>query len=374
MVTYTCEKCFKTFRHKNDYNKHLNRKFRCFEKDDYVNPGIPGVSKGAVPVWEQNGTFDFSISSKNRDSIALSSDFDYLKSLPKAKLVENSHYHAGNKTGGAPSKNAKKSSENSVLHNTINDKFSKNKNETITYKCSYCGKQLKYRKTLNRHMKNCSLCPVTKSDISTIETVVEKKVQNKMKKNITNITNNTNNIHNTQNINNIIVIDGKEQLREFGKEDLAQISEDILNKAIHCPQLGILKLIKQIHFNKEIPQNQNINISNKKESFVEIFNGKEWEKQDKKIAIQNMITSKKDIMDDYVEEKTEKNLLSRFIKDNYEQFSEMLDKYVRESLNQYDDQIKTRIARNCQKLYLEIFKQAELILINNMKARKALEE
>lgn len=373
MVTYTCEKCLKIFRHKNDYNKHLNRKFRCFQKDDYVNPGIPEVPNGGVPVWEQNGTFDFSISSKNRDSIAISSNFDYHKSLPKSKLGENSHYHTGNKTGGAPSKNAKISTEKPALHNTINDTFSKNKNETITYKCSYCGKQLKYRKTLNRHMKNCSLCPMTKSDISTIETVVEKKVQNKMKKNITNITNNTNNIHNTQNINNIIVIDGKEQLREFGKEDLAQITEDILNKAIHCPQLGILKLIKQIHFNKEIPQNQNINISNKKESFVEIFNGKEWEKQDKKIAIQNMITSKKDIMDDYVEEKTEKNLLSRFIKDNYEQFSEMLDKYVRESLNQYDDQIKTRIARNCQKLYLEIFKQAELILINNMKARKSLE-
>jgi actin-related protein len=42
-------------------------------------------------------------------------------------------------------------------------------------------------------------------------------------------------------------------------------------------------------------------------------------KQDKKIAIQNII------MDDYVEEKTEKNLISNFIKDNYENFSEMLD-------------------------------------------------
>ena len=45
-----------------------------------------------------------------------------------------------------------------------------------------------------------------------------------------------------------------------------------------------------------------IQIKNKKEPYIDIFNGKKLEKQDKKTAIQNIITTKKDIMDDFVEE------------------------------------------------------------------------
>jgi len=55
-------------------------------------------------------------------------------------------------------------------------------------------------------------------------------------------------------------------------------------------------------------------MTNKKDPYLEVFNGEKWEKQDKKIAIQNMITTKKDIMDDYFDEQVEKNIISTFIK------------------------------------------------------------
>jgi len=104
-------------------------------------------------------------------------------------------------------------------------------------------------------------------------------------------------------------------------------------------------------------------MTNKKDPYLEVFNGEKWEKQDKKIAIQNMITTKKDIMDDYFDEQVEKNIISTFIKKNYETFSDMLDNYVRESLTDYDDNIKSRVVRKCLRLYREICKQAELLLV-----------
>jgi hypothetical protein len=85
-----------------------------------------------------------------------------------------------------------------------------------------------------------------------------------------------------------------------------------------------------------------------------------------------MITTKKDIMDDYFDEQVEKNLLSTFIKTSYETFSKMLDDYIRTSLNNYDESIKNRIISKCRRLYKELFKQAELIMINNHNHKLAL--
>jgi len=370
MVLYSCPYCSKQFRHKNDYNKHQNRKFKCFEKGENHNYGN-ALPRGSDCTFD--GVFctiDPSKSNKKDASISLSGQKHYHKTLPYQKNAANTHYHNAQKTD---IKNADVL-DNALLPYTINDTKQKKSIISDTITCNYCNKKLKNRYSLKRHLKICQQCPITKVDINTIETAIVNKMSTKNKNTPPSITTNTinNTQNNTQNINNIFLVNNNinSPIKEFGKEDLQHLTDEILNKVIECPQTGILKLIKQIHFNKNIPQNQNINMTNKKETYVEVFNGKEWEKQDKKIAIQNMITSKKDIMDDYMEEKTEKNLISSFIKDNYERFSEMLDTYVRESLNHYDDNVKLRIARNCQKLYKEVFKQVEIILINNLKNKK----
>lgn len=370
MVIYSCPYCSKQFTHKNDYNKHQNRKFKCFEKGDYHNYGnaLPDPKKCTI-----DGLFctiDPPESKKKGSSISLSSQKHYHKSLPYEKNEDNIVYHNGNKTDMELENHSKMES----LPYTINSPKSNSEKKTNTISCNHCKKKLKNRYSLKRHLKICPQCPVTKVDINTMEHAIYNKISTKTKNTPSSITNNTinNTQNNTQNINNIFVVNNNINTnpKEFGKEDLQHLTDEILSKVIECPQTGLLKLIKQIHFNKNMPQNQNINMTNKKETYVEVFNGKEWEKQDKKTAIQNMITSKKDIMDDYIEEKTEKNLISSFIKDNYERFSEMLDTYVRESLNNCDDNLKLRIARNCQKLYREIFKQVEIILINNIKNKR----
>lgn len=367
MVLYSCPYCSKQFTHKNDFNKHQNRKFKCFEKGEHHNYGNALPDPNSCTFDGLFCTIDPPESRKKGSSISLSSQNDYHKTLPYKKNGGELHYHNGNKVDF----NCQNPMDSKSLPYTINSLNSKSEKKTNTISCNHCQKKLKNRYSLKRHLKICPQCPLTKTDINTIEHAVYNKISKNTSSGITtNTINNTQN--NTQNINNIFVVNNNisTPTKQFGKEDLQHLTDEILSKVIECPQTGILKLIKQIHFNKNMPQNHNINMTNKKETYVEVFNGKEWEKQDKKTAIQNMITSKKDIMDDYIEEKTEKNLISSFIKDNYERFSEMLDTYVRETLNNYDDNLKLRIARNCQKLYREIFKQVEIILINNIKNRK----
>lgn len=360
MVTYNCTKCQKLFNHKSDFLKHQNRKFKCFENDDYHENGIKSNFEISVLKMVPNNEKNRLLSEEKTENRDLSGKIDYHKTLPCQKNEKNEVYHNGNEK----QKEVGFTSKIEVLPPTTKSKKSHIVVEKSTISCKYCDKKVQTKSSLNRHFKICKLKPITLSDLPSIESSIKNKINEQLmtvNNNYSKVINNT--VNNTQNIQNIIVMD-KINLREFGKEDLDHITDEVMNKVIKYPQAGILNLIREIHFNDTMPQNQNINMLNKKEQFIEIFNGKEWKKQDKKIAIQNIITSKKDIMDDYVEEKTEKNLISNFIKDNYENFSEMLDNYIRESLGHYDEQIKTNIAKKCQKLYKEIFNQAELVLFD----------
>ena len=367
MVTYSCTKCQKLFNHKSDFLKHQNRKFKCFQNDDYHENGIKSNFDNSVLKMVPNPE-------KNRLSLEgkheirdLSGKNDYHKTLPSQKNEKNEDYQNGNEKPNEVGITSK----NGSLPPTIKSKKCVIETEKATIICKYCDKKVQSKSSLNRHFKICKLKPITLSDLPSIESSIKNKINEQLltvNNNYSKVINNT--VNNTQNIQNIIVMD-KINLREFGKEDLDHITDEVMSKAIKYPQAGILNLIREIHFNDTMPQNQNINILSKKEQFIEIFNGKEWKKQDKKTAIQNIITSKKDIMDDYVEEKTEKNLISNFIKDNYENFSEMLDNYIRESLGHYDEQIKTNIAKKCQKLYKEIFNQAELVLFDYLNRGKS---
>ena len=362
MVTYSCTKCQKLFNHKSDFLKHQNRKFKCFQNDDYHDNGIKSTFENSVLKMIPSNENIRILSDSKPEIRDLSGKIDYHKTLPCQKNEKNEVYHNGNEKP----KEVGIISKNEGLPSTIKLKKGSILVEKTTILCKYCDKKVQTKSSLNRHFKICKLKPITMSDLPSIESSIKNKINEQLltvNNNYSKVINNNNVINNTQNIQNIIVMD-KMNLREFGKEDLDHITDEVMNRVIKYPQAGILNLIREIHFNDTMPQNQNINILNKKEQFIEIYNGKEWKKQDKKTAIQNIITSKKDIMDDYVEEKTENNLISNFIKDNYENFSEMLDNYIRESLGHYDEQIKTNIAKKCQRLYKEIFNQAELMLFD----------
>ena len=337
MVCYKCSKCGKSFHQKSNFLIHQLRKYECndpsVENHHAILHDTP-PSDQISTICVENGTVDFEGPPAEKSS----EKPDFTPKIVHATTL------------------ALKNLESGI-------------NET-TLECYHCRKKYKNRRSLVRHVKTCKM--LEKFNISVANSQKGALVPSEKKtinNNMTTINNNqTTNNKNTQ---NIIYVDNRTcsdtKLKPFGKENLGFLTEDFLQSVIIEPEEGILRLIEKVHFNKDVPENQNIQFKNKKEPYIDIFNGKKWEKQDKKTAIQNIITTKKDIMDDFVDEYDETKLINKFVKENYDTFSKMLNEYIMHTLDSYDERVKSRVLIKCMSFYKEICKQAELLLINNKK-------
>ena len=96
MVTYCCTKCQKLFNHKSDFLKHQNRKFKCFQNDDYHENGIKSNFESSVLKMVHNNEKN-RLSSEGKHEIRdLSGKNDYHKTLPSQKNEKNEDYQNGN--------------------------------------------------------------------------------------------------------------------------------------------------------------------------------------------------------------------------------------------------------------------------------------
>jgi len=111
--------------------------------------------------------------------------------------------------------------------------------------CPICGERFQYQVAKYRHMKK-NTCKPNIQNLKDKDYIIETK-------NITNIQN----IHNTQNINQNITINC------FGNEDLGYLLEDAniiqrINNFGQCGVYGFPKILSDIHFNKNKPENNTI--------------------------------------------------------------------------------------------------------------------
>ena len=112
-----------------------------------------------------------------------------------------------------------------------------------------------------------------------------------------NTTNNNNN-HNSHNtINNTI------HINNYGNENIDYLKENYLNNLLQGAFTAIPKLIENIHFNPQHPENHNIKITNKKEPYVKIRKNDKWELQDKKETLETLVDDKYYILEEVIEEK-----------------------------------------------------------------------
>ena len=167
-----------------------------------------------------------------------------------------------------------------VTSNVLKD-FSSQKNET---KMSYPRKCQCDRVCINkwqwyRHRKICpasqergteSVLSVFKED-SLLEIIKELKEElTELKKAPKMINNGT--INATNNINIAINV--------YGREDTTHITDELREICMQHGNDGVLKLIKEVHFNPAKPENQNLRISTLKDfynGFVEVFGPEGWE-------------------------------------------------------------------------------------------------
>ncbi len=158
---------------------------------------------------------------------------------------------------------------------------------TKEYKCTYCNKIFKMRQYRWKHEQKCK----TKEENNKIqqleETIKEMKeqfalilkekgkVHHKTLKKINNqLTNNINNTNNG-NINNGNIINNT--FVKFGDVDYQKILDNKQVKHILNHQfMSLEESIKLVHFNKDLPEYNNVFITNMRDDIGYIFNGKEF--------------------------------------------------------------------------------------------------
>ena len=157
--------------------------------------------------------------------------------------------------------------------------------------CTYCHRTFKTRQAKHQHQNRyCKFKtlsnPNDKQKIEELTTQVHSLLQmlmetstdkpkhitnnNQITNNNNNLTNNlTNNITNTNTNNTQLQINN--QINNYGNEDTSYITKEKYKEILKNPFTSLSKLINEVHFNDEHPENKNMRIPNKKQPFIEFY-------------------------------------------------------------------------------------------------------
>jgi hypothetical protein len=203
--------------------------------------------------------------------------------------------------------------------------------KTYSYFCKYCDKGFTTSNSMYRHMKHN--CKVKKEDDKEKESMLDKLVEktelekivndnselrkrmetlekeNKsMKKKLTKLEKepkrtSIKNIQNAHQINNGTVnTTNNIILVGYGQEDLAKLDKTEIMKALQNGYYSTVKLTETVHFNPKYPEYHNVYISNMKDKYAMIFDGKNWTLTTKEDLIAKIYDDKKNYIEENLEE------------------------------------------------------------------------
>ena len=267
MVLYICPRCNYTTHQVSDLKRHFRRKIPCTITNKFVS-----IEECLNELNNRKSKKTL----RNPEKITKN-----IKKTPKSREKTK-------KTTKKRKKHKKKDIKN-ISCNTS----SKNESEIIiipnnkAYCCIYCGCDFTRKDNLKVHMENyCKNRPMYKNE--NIE-IVNLKRQLEYAKKIREEDQKHNNTFN-------IVIN------PFGKENTTYITNEYIKKLIDLgPYSSIPKLLKHIHFNPEHKENNNIKITNRKQPYVQIYNGEKWLLKNKKETIENISDTAYTILNEHYE-------------------------------------------------------------------------
>jgi len=295
MVVYKCDRCCKNFKQKIDYIRHLKRKYPC-KKVIFETP-----------------THEYFVCQNcNKEFIRKDSLNRHIKKYCKKLL-------------------------------------GKNKKKIV---CNYCNKIFSRSDSLNRHISK--YCKVKKDQESHNEIIFQElmkdmdelKEYNKQLINENNILkqNRTikanNSFNNTQ--NNITNNQQNIKLVAFGKEDMSFIVEEVSKKILNKGFMSVPVLTKYTHFNNNIPEYNNIYISNMRNNYIMVYDGEKWNLRNREIILDDLL-----------------NIKSDFLIEQFDQYKDELDESTLRKFGRFMNQQHEDFAIN------EIKKELKLILYNN---------
>jgi len=299
MVKYICDKCGFNVNDKSRYERHLNRKNPCISEDTNSVSSLqnPPMTLQNPPVCLQNPPI-------------------CLQNPP-------------------------------ILENTETD-----------LDCMYCGIKFKRKDNLSRHINY--RCKIIKSQIDELEVEKSKWEEEKLELETKTVELETKTVEFEQQIKqlsqdlinkpqNIITqtnIDNSKKtinINSYGNESIEHLTKEYCKSLIGLPYTAVSKLIKDIHCNPKVPENHNLRKRNKKDKFIEYFDGKKWKIEDKKKQLDHLVDMTFTILENIVD--MEDDIESKHL----ERFSIFRDKYYENRNN-----IKTKDMND-----------AEIMIINN---------
>ena len=175
--------------------------------------------------------------------------------------------------------------------------------KVLGYHCKYCNKGFTASPNMYVHMKDN--CKVKKQDDIEKAQIYERLLKleeenDELKKKVVTLEKNSQIpskiTNNTQNINNGIV--AHINLIGYGKEDLSKINKKEIIKAIQSGFDSTIRLTETLHFNPKHPEYHNVYITNVKDKYAMMFDGKDWNLTMKDELINKIYDDKKN----YIEE------------------------------------------------------------------------
>ncbi len=110
---------------------------------------------------------------------------------------------------------------------------------------------------------------------------------------------NNENIENTREApeNNVLL----PELRKFGNENWDYMNKDIVVKLMKKVNVCFTEIVKKIYFNVEHCENMNIQITNKKENTIRVYDGQEWVTQNRNDLVDTLINNLINKLENYEE-------------------------------------------------------------------------
>lgn len=152
--------------------------------------------------------------------------------------------------------------QNMLKH--MNRRTSCDVNAPKAYSCEKCNREFTHRQSMYRHYKTCTV-PTGSSNVTTTTTNTN---NNNTTTNNTNSNNTTNNTTNTNSHNVNVTI----TYNSFGRETVAHLTPQFLSRCVMRRDKGLVDLLDKLHFDEQVPQNNNVRIPNMKQPVGQVRN------------------------------------------------------------------------------------------------------
>ena len=311
MVTYSCSKCNKKFFYKNDYTRHINRKFPC-NNDREIQMG------GSQPNDAEVMPNEVELKQEHQ----LMCQCHYCLKVFSSISVLYRHMRLNCKVKKQHEKEKEEKYNELIQRIENNEKNTENNKKIFEEEINQLRNQLKEEKEKNNKLNQ----------------IIHKQ---------------TNKIENQNNIENQNVTINF-NLEAFGREDMNKIDDKFIIEALKRGIASVPVFTERVHFNIKYPEFNNVYIPSTTHSHAMVFNGDKWELKDKNETIDNIYDNKYNFLEDKFEEICEdKNKeISESQKKSFERFMKIQDEA------EADSNVKSK------KIVKDIKKKMKYVLCN----------